>query len=75
MSTKQPVVTGEAMLRALKRAGFSLARIRGSHHFLEHADGRTTTVPIHAGATLKPGTLRGILRDIAVDPNDLRGLL
>jgi predicted RNA binding protein YcfA (HicA-like mRNA interferase family) len=72
MSIKQPVVTGNAVLRALKQAGFVVSRVNGSHHFLAHSDGRKTSVPVHAGATLKPGTLHGILRDVAMTADDLR---
>jgi predicted RNA binding protein YcfA (HicA-like mRNA interferase family) len=75
VSTKQPVVTGDAMLRALKHAGFNVTRVRGSHYFLAHADGRKTTVPVHSGATLKSGTLHGILRDVEMNADDLRHLL
>jgi predicted RNA binding protein YcfA (HicA-like mRNA interferase family) len=74
MSTKQPVVTGEAMVRVLRHVGFEVMRIRGSHHFLAHADGRKTSVPVHRSA-LKPGTLRGILRDVAMNADDVRKLL
>ncbi|GAC1539853.1 MAG: hypothetical protein NVS2B17_15540 [Candidatus Velthaea sp.] len=56
------MITGDAMVRALKRAGFDVIRTRGPHKFLAHKDGRTTTVPSHGNATLKPGTLRGLLR-------------
>jgi predicted RNA binding protein YcfA (HicA-like mRNA interferase family) len=69
---RQPVVTGSAVLRALKRAGFVVSRVNGSHHFLAHPDGRKTSVPVHTGATLKPGTLHGILRDAAMTADDLR---
>ncbi|MGA2396369.1 MAG: type II toxin-antitoxin system HicA family toxin [Candidatus Lustribacter sp.] len=60
------------MLRILRRAGFVVQRTRGSHHFLAHSDGRTTTVPVHGSAPLRPGTLRGILRDVAMSMDDLR---
>ena len=29
-----PAVTGKKMISALKKAGFTFARIKGSHHFL-----------------------------------------
>ena len=43
---------GRKIVAALKRAGFVVLRIRGSHHFLRHADGRATVVPCHAGETI-----------------------
>lgn len=75
MSTKQPVITGEALIRALRRVGFADIRTKGSHHFLAHPDGRATSVPVHGAANLKPGLLRGILRDVAISGAELRKLL
>ena len=37
-------------------------RVRSSHHFLRHPEGRTTVVPVHAGETIGPGLLNQILR-------------
>ena len=51
------------MVRFVESQGFSIVRIRGSHHVMAREDVRTS-VPVHAGRTLKIGTLRGILRDI-----------
>ena len=45
-------VSGKALVRALGRAGFEVSRIRGSHHFLRHPDGRATSIPVHAGETV-----------------------
>ena len=57
------------MVRFLETQGFSLARIRGSHHYMTR-DGQHTTVPVHGSQTLKIGTLRGILRDIDLSPDE-----
>jgi predicted RNA binding protein YcfA (HicA-like mRNA interferase family) len=55
------------MVRFLESQGFTVVRIRGSHHVL--ARGNThTAVPVHANQTLRIGTLRGILRDIEMSP-------
>ena len=61
------------MLRFLERQGFGVLRIRGSHHFLERGDHRTS-VPLHGNTPLKIGTLRGILRDIEMSPADFERL-
>jgi predicted RNA binding protein YcfA (HicA-like mRNA interferase family) len=42
---------------------------------MKHADGRRTTVPVHQGRDIRPGTLRAILRDIGLGPEDLKELL
>ncbi len=75
MSAKLPALTGAEVIRALERGGFSVARVRGSHHFLRHPDGRTTVVPTHAGDTIGPGLMGKILRDCSLDREQLRKLL
>ena len=59
-------VTGKQLIAAPQRLGFQEIRIRGSHHYLRHADGRTTVVPAHAGETIGPGLLFKILRDAEI---------
>ena len=70
-----PAVTGRDAVRALERSGFVVARIKGSHHFMRHADGRTTVVPVHAGETLGPGLVSKILRDAELTREAFRTLL
>ena len=64
---KLPRPSGPEMMRFLESQGFKLVRIRGSHHVFERGTQRTV-VPVHGAATLKIGTLRGILRDIELSP-------
>ncbi len=66
---KLPRITGSEMVRFLERGGFEVVRIRGSHHFLQKENLRTS-VPVHAGKDLKIGTLRSILRDIQMSPSE-----
>ena len=73
--SRSPRVTGSELTAALAGAGFTVARIRGSHHFLRHADGRTTVVPVHVGETIGPGLVHKILRDCQLTTKDLAGLL
>jgi predicted RNA binding protein YcfA (HicA-like mRNA interferase family) len=70
-----PAVTGARLVKALQAAGFLLTGTRGSHHRVKHPDGRATTVPVHAGKDVPKGTLRAILRDLSLTPEDLRRLL
>ena len=70
---KLPRPSGKDMVRFLERQGFVVLRIRGSHHFLERGD-RRTSVPVHANDPLKIGTLRAILRDIDMSPADFERL-
>jgi predicted RNA binding protein YcfA (HicA-like mRNA interferase family) len=73
--SKLPVITGRQMAKALGRAGFLVSRIHGSHHFMRHPDGRTTTVPIHGKETLGPGLMAKIMRDVEMSRSDLQKLL
>lgn len=70
-----PALTGTEVIRALQKAGFELARQRGSHCILRHSDGRQTTVPVHSGETLGRGLLRKILRDVEMTPEEFAELL
>jgi predicted RNA binding protein YcfA (HicA-like mRNA interferase family) len=61
--SRSPRITGSELIAALVKDGFQVIRVRGSHHFLRHEDGRSTVVPAHSGETLGPGLLHKILRD------------
>jgi predicted RNA binding protein YcfA (HicA-like mRNA interferase family) len=59
-----PVLKPREVIARLLRLGFVEVRQRGSHKQFRHADGRATTVPMHAGRDISPGLLRLICRDI-----------
>ena len=67
-------VTGKELINVLKKINFVVIRVRGSHHFLRHTDGRTTVVPVHSGDTLGSGILLKILKDCALSRDDLQDL-
>lgn len=73
--SRLPAVTGAEVVRALQRAGFSIVRQRGSHVFLQHADGRATVVPVHSGETLGAGLFAKILRDVQLSRDEFSRLL
>jgi predicted RNA binding protein YcfA (HicA-like mRNA interferase family) len=62
--TRLPRLRGKQIVRALQRLGFEVDRVRGSHVFLKHPDGRATSVPVHSGETIGPGLFRSILHDV-----------
>jgi len=64
-------LTGKQVLTALERLGFETVRIKGSHHFLKHSDGRKTVVPVHAGESIGPGLLSSILRQVQLTREEL----
>lgn len=69
-----PRPTGIELVRALERAGFIGERVRGSHYFLRHKDGRATVDPLRK-RTLGLGLLRKILSDCHIKPEQLSDLL
>lgn len=73
--SRLPSVTGKDILKTLLQAGFEVVRVKGSHHFARHPDGRTTVVPVHSGETVGPGLLSKILRDCDLTREAFRALL
>jgi predicted RNA binding protein YcfA (HicA-like mRNA interferase family) len=69
--TSLPSFTGKELIAKLENVGFTVLRVKGSHHLLRHEDGRTTVVPVHAGETIGPGLLSKILRDCEMSREDL----
>ena len=64
-------VSGKETIRALERLGFRQVRQRGSHVILKKQTSAETVgcvVPLHK--ELAVGTLRGILRQAAVTPEE-----
>ena len=75
MTTKLPAPSGKDLVAALVKAGFEVIRIKGSHHYLRHPDGRSTVVPLHAGETIGPGLMIKILKDCEITRENLQRLL
>lgn len=73
MSPRLPTLTGHEVIAVLQRHGFAIVRQSGSHVILRHADGRRTTVPVHAGRDFGRGLLRQVMRDAKLTVDDLTG--
>jgi predicted RNA binding protein YcfA (HicA-like mRNA interferase family) len=72
MSPKLPVVSGDQLIRALRKFGYVAVRQQGSHVRLRHAtepQRQSVTIPLHR--ELAFGTLRRILRDTEVSVEEL----
>ena len=65
-----PVLKPREVVSILLVLGFAEVRQRGSHKQFRHADGRSTTVPFHAGRDLSPILLRQIAKDIGLTVDD-----
>jgi len=68
-----PVLRPREVVALLEELGFVEARQRGSHKQFRHPDGRSTTVPFHAGRDISPTLLRKIARDIGLTVEELVG--
>lgn len=75
MNPRQARPTGKEVIAALEKAGFRVARIKGSHYRLQHFDGRKTTVPVHGAETIGTGLLSKILRDVELSLEAFEALL
>ena len=69
---KIPSLSGDDLIKALKKAGFRFVRQRGSHISLENGPYRTV-VPLHD--ELSRGTLLAILKQCGLSKEDLLKLL
>ncbi len=67
-----PSYSGKKLIRVLSAHGFEVVRIKGSHHFLRHVDGRTTVIPVHSNEDIGKGLLRKILDDCGLTLDDVR---
>ena len=71
-----PSISGERLIRALKKTGFEVLRQKGSHISLEKRTPEKTfrtVVPMHA--TLAKGTLSDILKQAGLTLEQLLDLL
>jgi len=70
-----PSVDGRKIIKALRKAGFELIRVKGSHNFLRHSDGRSTVVPVHGKENIGIGLFYKILKDCELTTNEFLNLL
>lgn len=70
-----PSITGREFIKALRKAGFEVIRIKGSHHYLRHSDGRTTVIPVPSKENIGIGLFHKILRDCELTTDEFLKLL
>ena len=77
MSGRLPSLRGDDVVRALRKAGFEVSRIKGSHHVLRHRNdpSRGTVVPVHAGKNIKRGLLHKIISDAGLTVDEFKAFL
>lgn len=74
--SRLPQLTAREMIAALTRAGFVVARVKGSHHFLVHENDPTrwATVAVHQG-DLRNDSVRDILKRAKLSRSEFLKLL
>jgi predicted RNA binding protein YcfA (HicA-like mRNA interferase family) len=74
VTPRQPVVSGQQLIKAMEKDGWVVVRQRGSHVRLKKPGRRyALVVPLHR--EIRKGTLSGILRDANLSSDGLRRLL
>ncbi len=58
-------MNGNEVIKKLQAAGWSLARINGSHHVMARGN-QSVSIPVHGKRDLKPGLIAGIARQTGV---------
>ncbi len=66
---------GKDIIKALTKLGFTARQAKGSHVFLMHPDGRTTTIPVHTREEIDRRLFRKIAADVDMDPEELMYLV
>jgi predicted RNA binding protein YcfA (HicA-like mRNA interferase family) len=73
--SRLPSLKPREVVRALERAGFSIVRVRGSHHqLLNRVTGQRVTVPYHSH-DLSRGTLNSILHQAGLSADEFLKLI
>ncbi len=58
-----PSVNGMQTIKAFEKFGFVMHRVKGSHHIMKKPDhAYVLTLPVHGARSLKPETLRSLIR-------------
>ncbi len=67
-----PSLTPQKLIKLLKKRGFDLDRVKGSHHIYYHFESkRRVVVPLHK-RDLPKGTFYEILKQAGIDKEELK---
>jgi len=65
-------VTAREVLRKLKKLGFAIDHVSGSHYILIGPQHQRTVVPFHGSQDLRQGTLLAIIKQAGVTEDTFR---
>jgi len=75
VTPKLPAVTARQLVRVAEKLGFEFRRQRGSHAiYVRSSDRARVVIPMHGG-DLKPKTLRAIINDLKISPEEFSEIL
>ncbi len=65
-------VSGKELAKLAEKKGWSLKRIKGSHHvYVQDGRKERVVIPIHGNQPLKIGLLKALMRIIPLDESEL----
>jgi predicted RNA binding protein YcfA (HicA-like mRNA interferase family) len=74
--TRLPSLTPRQLIRALKRAGFRVINVEGSHYSLSHPTEPSVVITVaYHNKDLKRGTLMGILKQAGLSTAEFQRYL
>ncbi len=71
-----PIISARKLIKVLKKKGYILHRIHGSHHiFIRKTDQTTISVPVHQGKDLGRGITLAILKDAHITIDEFLNII
>lgn len=65
-------ISGKKLCKVVEKFGWTLVRIKGSHHiYTRENTSKIVVIPVHGNRDLPIGTLNGILKDAELTEDDL----
>lgn len=65
-------ISGKKLCKVVEKFGWTLARVKGSHHiYTKENIAKIVVIPVHGNRDLPIGTLRGILKDTELTEDDI----
>lgn len=72
---KLPSLSGRTVIQALKRGGYELSHVQGSHHYFRKPGATSIVgVPVHGNRDLPEGTLRSIIEQAGLTDEEFLAL-
>lgn len=72
---KVPRVTGDEAIKAFRKHGYIVDRIKGSHHILKKESSAPLTIPVHKGRMVGTGLLSSQIKAAGLTVEEFIDLL